>query len=259
MGYALVTGASRGIGREIARELAVRKTDLFITSRNESELISLKQELESKHGIKVEVFAYDLSLPDAAEKISSRIKALNIPVKYLINNAGYGLWGDFDALSLEDQNNMMRLNMDLPVMLSHMMIPELKKNTPSYILNVASTAAYQAVPTLSVYSATKAFIINFTRGLRHELKSSGISVSCLSPGGTKTGFIERGGMHHLEKASEKLSMMPQDVAKAGVKGMLAGKAEIIPGFLNIFSVSLIPFLPKSIIEKAAHNIYRLKK
>ena len=142
------------------------------------------------------------------------------------------------------------------VKVCYALLPELKKHPKSFILNVASTAAYQAVPTLTTYAATKAFVVLFTRGFRRELRKSSVSVSCLSPGATSTGFIERAGMQSMKDRAEKFSMRPETVAKIGIAAMLKGKAEIIPGFVNWISVKLTYLVPKSITEKIAEGLYK---
>jgi uncharacterized protein len=139
------------------------------------------------------------------------------------------------------------------------MLPDLERQKKAYILNVSSTAAYQAVPTLSTYAATKAFVLLFTRGLRHELKGSSVSVTCLSPGATSTGFIDRANLGMLKERAEKFSMKPEEVARIAVKGMFAGKAEVVPGFLNWISVGFVKHLPKPLTEQIAANLYKTDK
>ena len=177
-------------------------------------------------------------------------------IEVLVNNAGYGLWGAVEQVSLTQLENMMKLNMTALVDLCYLMIPYLRKRTPSHILNVASTAAYQAVPTMTTYAATKAFVVLFSRGLRWELKGSGISVSCLSPGVTSTGFINRAGLDAFKERAEKFSMTPEAVAKIAITQLFKGNAEIVPGFVNWLSVKLTYFLPKYFIEKIAAGLYK---
>lgn len=257
MAYALITGASGGIGLELAIELAKRKIDLLLIARSENNLAKACDELTAKYGIKASYLAIDLSLNDSVNKIESWITQNSFSVNILINNAGYGIWGRVDSTSREALNNMMQLNMNVVANLCHALIPELKKHEKSYILNVASTAAYQAVPTLTTYAATKAFVVLFTRGLRSELKNTPISVSCLSPGATSTSFVDRAGMNSsLKEKAEKFSMKADDVAKIGIDGMFKGKAEILPGFVNWISVQLTYLMPKSIPEKIAEGLYK---
>lgn len=177
MAYALITGASGGIGLELAEELAKRKIDLLLLARSEGKLKEICNRLVSTYQIKADYLSIDLSASDAIAKIESWLASNSFDVNILINNAGYGIWGRVDSTSVENLNNMMQLNMNVVANLCHALIPQLKKHNQSYILNVASTAAYQAVPTLTTYAATKAFVVLFTRGLRLELKDTPISVT----------------------------------------------------------------------------------
>ncbi|MCZ4223133.1 SDR family NAD(P)-dependent oxidoreductase [Pedobacter rhodius] len=254
--YALITGASKGIGKSIAISLAKRGFNLLIAARSENELNILKTEITKTHRVNVETIVIDLSKPNAPEELAENISLKNYRLNALVNNAGYGLWGNFTALKLSEQMEMCRLNMDAVTKLCHLLLPILQNENQSYILNVSSTAAYQAVPTLAIYSATKAFVLSFTRALRFELKNTAISVSCLSPGPVDTGFAHRAGMDAFSKMAEKFNMMPDVVAEIAVKGMLGKKSEIVPGFTNLISVYANRVLPKAFIEKMAAGIYK---
>ena len=240
----------------LAEELAKKNTNLLLVARSEDKLNAAATQLKSKYGIEVFILAIDLSQPSAEESIKNWINTHQWPVNILINNAGYGLWGKVADLDVSALNNMMQVNMNSMVNLCHSLIPILKKQTQSYILNVASTAAYQAVPTLSVYAATKAFVVLFSRGLRWELKDSKVSVSCLSPGATSTGFVDRAGMQSMKEKAEKFSMKAEVVASIAIDGMLKQKAEIIPGFVNWISVKATYFLPKNLVERIAYSLYK---
>ena len=256
MAYALVTGASRGIGRAIALQLAQRGYDLLLVARSEDQLTALAQEISAKHQQQAQVLALDLAAPDAAETVAAWATKQTTHLAVLVNNAGYGLWGRFEQLSLAKQQNMLQLNMSLPVALTHALLPALHQAPKAYILNVASTAAYQAVPSLTLYAASKAFLLSFSRGLRYELKSSNISVACLSPGATTTSFADRAGMGaELQATANKVSMTAEAVAAIAVAGLLAGEAEIIPGMLNKVSAGLTSIVPKGLVEKIAAGIY----
>lgn len=257
MNHALITGASKGIGKEMAYELAKLKINLVLVARSGDVLQKITDELAGKYAIDVKTLALDLSQQNAAQQVFDFCIKNNLNITILINNAGYGLWGNFEKLSLDEQNNMMQLNMTLVVNLCHLFIPELKKNKPAYIMNVCSTAAYQAVAYLSVYAATKAFVLFFTRGLRHELINEGISVTCLSPGSTDTGFVARARMNErLKKTADKFNMKPEQVAKIAIAGMFNKKAEIIPGFTNLVSAKAVGLMPKSLSENIAKKIYK---
>lgn len=253
--FALITGASGGIGYYFAHELAKRKHNLILVARSENKLQKLATELKEKYSIACDYLPIDLSQPNASAQITSWCNSNQYEIDILINNAGYGLFGSFENQDLKDVTNMLQLNMNTLVELCHVFMPQLKSKSKAYILNVASTASYQAVPTLASYAASKAFVVLFTRGLRYELKNTNISVSCLSPGTTSTNFMNRAGMESLKERAEKFSMSAEVVAKIGIEGMLKGKAEIIPGFVNWFSAKLTGFVPKALTEKIAASLY----
>jgi short-subunit dehydrogenase len=256
MPTALITGASRGIGRAFAVELARRGYDLLLVARSADQLEAVAAELRQLHKIKAHVFPCDLAVPGAAEQVADWTTSQTQELTALINNAGYGIWGRFEELTLAEQQNMLQLNMHLPVALTHLLLPALHRQPKAYILNVASTAAYQAVPTLTLYAASKAFLLSFSRGLRYELRESGVSVSCLSPGATTTDFADRAGMSAgLQETANKVSMTPTQVAQAGIAALFAGQAEIIPGALNKISSKLTGLVPKALTEKIAAGIY----
>lgn len=256
--YALITGASKGIGKSIAYALANRKYNLLLVARSEDGLMSIKQDLTIKFNIKVEVLILDLSIPASALQVKEWVDRNAFPVSILINNAGYGLWGEFEHLSLELQANMLQLNITALVELTYHFLPLLKAQNESYILNVSSTAAYQAVPTLALYAASKSFVLSFSRALRFELRKSSVSVTCLCPGPVDTGFAERAGLSGLSQMAQKFNMNPDEVAAIALKGLFSKKSEIIPGITNLISAYGNRFLPKSLIEKVAAGIYKLK-
>jgi len=246
--YAIVTGASKGIGKEVSILLRKRGYKLILVARSATELQQLAEELRED----TLYYAIDLSEPGAAKKVAEFCKEL--PVSILINNAGYGLWGNFDAGDLQHQLNMLQLNINAVIELTYYLLPQLEKQ-PSYILNISSTAAYQAVPTLAVYAATKSFVLSFSRALRIELKDA-VSVSCLCPGPTNTGFAHRAGMDALADLAEKFNMQPYEVAKIGLEGMFNKKAEIVPGFLNKLSAFGARHVNKALIERITAGLYK---
>ncbi len=256
MAFALITGASGGIGLCLAHEFAKRKIDVLFVARSEKNLAAAKKDIIEKHKVKVEFLSLDLSVPGSAKLVHDWIMKNGFDVTILVNNAGYGIWGNVEKTPIAQLSNMMQLNMITLTELCHMMIPELRKHPESYILNVASTAAYQAVPTLATYAASKSFVVLFTRGLRKELMGTNISVTCLSPGATSTNFIDRAGMQILKDRAEKFSMTADQVAKTAVNGMFHHKSEVIPGFTNWISVQLTYLLPKALIETIAAGLYK---
>jgi short-subunit dehydrogenase len=256
MAYALITGASGGIGWALAKELASRKHDVLLLARSGETLKKNCEEIHQRYGVAAAFLAIDLSLPDAALRVKEWLTDRKYSIDILINNAGFGLWGNLKDIAREELNQMMQLNMNSLADFCKVLLPELEQHKRSHILNVASTASYQAVPTLTTYAATKAFVVLFTRGLRWELKSGPVSVSCVCPGTTTTGFIDRANMKFIEKKAEKFAMTAEDVARISINGMFAGKAEIIPGFLNWTTAKLVGHLPKMLTEKIAGDLYK---
>jgi uncharacterized protein len=254
--FALITGASSGIGFYFAHELAQRKHNILIVARSEDKLKKLREEIVNQYQVQCEILVLDLSQAGAANQVYEWCKQNKFEINILINNAGYGLFGYLDKKDITSELNMMQLNMNVVVELCHAFIPMLKNNPKSYIMNVASTAAYQAVPGLTTYAATKAFVVLFTRGLRYELKNTSISLSCLSPGATATGFVARAGLQAIQERADKFSMKAEDVARIGIDGMFKGKAEIIPGLINKISAQLTSWVPKSVTEKVAADLYK---
>ena len=255
MSYALITGASKGIGKALAEELARRKYDLLLVSRSASELSKVCEQFSSQYKVACHFLPMDLSRPEAPQKVFEWVEEHEFDLSILVNNAGYGLWGPFKELSLEEQNQMITVNIFSTVNLIHLFLPRLLAQKKAFILNVGSTSGYQAIPTLGIYSASKAFVISFTRSLYFELRGTSVSVSCLSPGGTKTDFIDRAGMPHMQQISDKVSMEPEAVAKAGIRGLFTGKREIIPGLMNKVGAFSNRIMPKALVEKVAAGIY----
>src|SRR5882724_4171847 len=233
MVFTLITGASKGIGKAIAEELAKRQHNLLLIARSEKLLQEETKRLSDQYKIKTDYLAIDLSSPDAPGNLYNWCVEKNYSVNILVNNAGYGLSGSMEKYEEAENIDMMQVNMITPVHLCQLFLPMLRQQDKSYILNIASSAAYQAIPYLSIYSATKVFILNFSRGLRQELRKTPVSVTCISPGATNTDFVVRAkiGKKGL-KAADKVNMSPESVAGIAVRAMFAGKAEVITGLLN---------------------------
>ena len=257
MNYALITGASKGIGKAIAENLATKKINLLLVARSEDLLKTLAESLAENYGITAHYFVVDLSVTDASQEVYNWITSNNYAVNILVNNAGYGLSGSFAKYTLQQHTAMMQVNMTVPVALTHFLLPQLKQQPASYILNIASAAAYQAVPGLSLYAASKSFIVSFSRGLKYELKNTSVSVSVVCPGATDTDFPNRAEVTS-EKAKQmaaKFNMQPTDVAAQAVEAMFAKKAEVVTGFVNKVGLFLAWLLPKPLLEKGAADIY----
>jgi short-subunit dehydrogenase len=256
MAYALVTGASKGIGRAMAEELAKKGFSLLLVARSEEILKKLGEELQTKYKIEARHLTMDLATPGSAKAIFDWCVENNFQVNALVNNAGYGLSGEFEKYPLSNHLDMMQLNMQIPVELCYLFLPQLKKQERSYILNISSTSAYQAIPLMSVYAASKVFVLYFSRGLRQELKESSVSVTCISPGPTDSEFVVRAQIKEKGlKAAKKVNMTPEAVASIAVKAMLEGKSEVIVGMLNKVVSFASWLLPKGFIERTAMKMY----
>ncbi|HYM94339.1 MAG TPA: SDR family oxidoreductase [Chitinophagaceae bacterium] len=257
MPFALITGASKGIGRSIAKELAARKIDVLLVARTEKLLNELAVELINLYGIKAYCLSIDLAQPQAARKVYDWSIERKFTVNILVNNAGYGLSGDFEKYSREDYMDMMQVNIIAPVELICLFLSGLKKQSKAYILNIGSSAAYQSVPYLSIYSGSKAFIVNFSRALKYELNKTNVSVTLVSPGTTITEFSERANVPEKSiKAGKKISMTADQVAKIAVKSLFKEKTEVITGFITKLTIFLVWLLPKKLVERTGAGFYK---
>ncbi|NME84330.1 SDR family oxidoreductase [Clostridium sp. SM-530-WT-3G] len=220
----LITGATSGIGYELAKIFAENKYNLIISARNKNMMESIKIDFEKKYGINVSIFEKDLSQKNSAAELFNEVKSKNIQVDILINNAGAGYVGEFLKEDLEKDESIMELNMDSLTILTKLFAKEMVKRRSGKILNVASTGAYHPGPYTAVYYATKAYVLSFTEALAVELKPYNIKVSALCPGATKTNFSKNAG-----KKDNPTAMKPSYVAKKAYKGLMKNKTTIIPG------------------------------
>lgn len=258
MKHAIVTGASKGLGKVFAHELATAGYDLLLIARSEKTLSEDAGRLSQAHQIEATALSLDLSDPDSTTKIVQWCQQHNFQPSVLINNAGYACWGYFDKIELTHHQQMLQVNIHAMVNLTHGLIPFMRKHKKSFILNVASTAAFQAVPSMTLYAAGKAFVRSFSRGLRYELRHTGISVTCLSPGPVATNFIQQAGMEAMQETAKKFEMSAQEVARKGLNAMFQGKAECVPGLLNYLTVMFSNVIPDWLLEKIAGNLYITK-
>jgi short-subunit dehydrogenase len=257
MNYALITGASKGIGKAIAIHLAQKGHAVLLVARSEQLLKELSEKINLQYNVATAYMAIDLANTEAPKAILDWCLAHHYQVDMLINNAGYGLNGLLEDYPLETHLAMMQVNMNSLVALTYLFLPHLKKAPRAFIGNIASSAAYQSVPGLNTYAATKSFVLSFSKGLAYELRKSTVSVSCVSPGATDTDFANRANVTNAKaiKLAEKFNMSPADVAAIAVEGILAGKIEIVPGFVNKIAKVLANLLPDRLLEKSAADIY----
>jgi len=257
MTYALITGASKGIGKAMAYNLAEKKINLLLIARSSDLLSEIGDDLNKKYGIETKYLSVDLAEENAAEIIFDWVNKNNSIIHILINNAGYGLSGKFQKYSANEYADMLNVNITTLVKLTSLFLPMLRQQPKSYILNIASTAAYQAVPYLSCYAASKSFVVSFSRALHYELRKTKVSVTCVSPGGTKTDFEVRADISaQARKTGKKLNMEAEDVATIAIKAMFRNKREKITGGINSLGAFLVWLLPKRLAEKVAADLYK---
>jgi short-subunit dehydrogenase len=250
MPKALITGASGGIGLELARILAREKYDVVLVARNQTRLKEIATELRSSHGVQADVIAMDLASPEAPAEIQRQVG----PIDVLVNNAGYGLYGPFADSPLEDELNMMHLNMDALVALTRLFLPDMIASRRGRILNVASTAAFQPGPLMALYYASKAFVLHFSEAIANELEGSGVTVTILCPGPTETGFQARAAMEDSRLARMGMTMSAKAVAEKGYRGLMRGKTIVMPGVRNKILAQSVRFSPRKLVIRIARMI-----
>lgn len=256
---ALITGASTGIGREMARIHVEAGGDLVVVARSEDKLNGLKAELEAAYGCQVTVIAKDLISPEAPLEVYNEVKQAGIAVDYLINNAGFGGRGKFHERAWESDLAMIQLNIVALTALTRLFLPDFVERNEGKILNVSSTASLLAGPLQAVYYATKAYVTSFSNALSEELYDTNITVSALLPGATETEFAKTSGMDKTNLFQDTFSAA--DVASAGYKGMLAGKLNILAGltFGQKMMMWSIPFMPKKMLLSQVRQMQEVQE
>lgn len=257
MAYALVTGASFGIGRELARECARDGYDLILTARSRRHLEAASEELAAASGRDVRILPADLSVPNAGKQLFDEVQRLQLPVEMLVNNAGFGLLGRFWQSDYLRQMQMLQLNVSALTELSRLFLPQMTAARRGYILNVASTAAFQPGPLMAVYYASKSYVLSFSVALANEAKEFGVKVSCLCPGPTKSEFATRAGMTKSKLFGGGNTMSAARVARLGYKALKAGKAICITGQANALMAFLTRFAPMQFTASMARRAQQI--
>ncbi len=253
--WALVTGASAGIGLELAKQLAAGGANLVLTARRIDRLQTLAAELAAQHGVKVEVFAADLTRPEAPEQIHTFTTQKSIEVELLVNNAGFGAFGNAHDIPIETMLEMIQVNCSAVVHLTRIYLPGMVTRRHGDVLIVASVAAFQAVPYNSVYAATKAFDLLFSEGIAEEVRGSGVRVCALCPGSTSTEFQ---GVARQPDRAFRSAETAEKVARVGLEGLAAGKTMVISGFKNKLMTESQRIAPRSFVTKMAEKMMRPK-
>jgi uncharacterized protein len=251
----LLTGASSGIGYELAKLFARDGYNLILVARFLEPLERVAQELRDGYHADVRCLASDLSDPSAPETIYNYLQEQSLHVDILVNNAGFGNLGAFSPTDVRIHREIIQVNIVSLVHLTHLLLPAMKERNTGKVLNVASTAAFQPGPFMAIYYATKAFVLSFSDALRVELKGSGITVTTLCPGPTKTNFGNRANVGHIPLFKTGVSKNAKSVAEIGYKGMQRGKGIVIPGFLNKAGVIIVRLMPRKIISYILKKIH----
>ncbi len=252
---ALITGASFGIGYELAKLFAKDNYNLVLVARNAERLQKIVTEFQQQYNITVHIFSVDLSLPKAVEKIFQFTQEKNISVDFLINNAGFGTHGMFAESNLDEQLGMIQVNITALTHLTKLFLPEMMKRNFGKIMNVASTAAFQPGPFMATYYATKAYVLSFSEALASELKTTNITVTALCPGPTETEFQKRAKVEQTKLfAKSGMVMQAETVANIGYKGLMKGKTLIIPGMWNKLLVHSVRFFPRKLVIKIVRKL-----
>src|SRR5512139_3690495 len=255
VGWALVTGASSGIGLALARILAEHGHDLVLVARNENKLVQLGEELARSDGIKYKVVAADLARPRASEDVIARLSSFAVRVDVLVNNAGFGLYGPFALAPLDVQLDMVQVNVVALTALTGLLLPSMVARRAGHILNVASTAAFQPGPMMAVYYATKAYVLSFSEALADELTGTGVTVTALCPGPTRSEFQATARMQSARLVRMMKLPDARPVALAGYEGLMRGRRIVVPGWTNRWAARLVRLTPRAWVTGIVHRLH----
>jgi len=257
MATALITGASGGIGEDLARLVAAGGADVVLVARGVGRLQALASELHARHRIKATALVQDLAAPDAVTQVLGALNRDGIELDILINNAGFGLLGPYVDVPADGIRQMLELNIVSLAMLTRGVLPGMLARRRGRIMNVASTAAFQPGPMMATYYATKAFVLSLSEALSSEVDGSGVTVTCLCRGPTKTGFQDRANMSET-RLMRLGTMSSAEVARRGYDGMMSGQRLVIPGLLNKVGVQAVRISPRrlvTVVTRALHGTH----
>jgi len=251
---ALITGASGGIGLEFAKLFAKDRHNLVLVARNGPKLSQVAGELQRLFDVSVKPVARDLSAAPASQSLFDELQREGIAVDILVNNAGYGKFGDFANVELEESLGQIHLNITALTALTKLFLAPMLERRSGKILNVASTAGFQPGPQMAVYYATKAYVMSFSEALADEVKDKGVTVTCLCPGATLTGFQYRAEMTETVLFRTMRPMDAASVARKGYRGLMSGKVMVIPGFRNWLLAESVRFSPRRLVTAISRRI-----
>ncbi len=244
--FALITGASSGIGRVLLDHFAAEGIDMVITARDEAALTKAAEEIKSKHGVSVFVIPADLSVPGEAARLFEEISAREIQIEYLVNNAGFGNYGLFHEAETDIMDAIVQVNVASLVSLTRLFLPAMVSEGRGRILQVASVAAFQPGPLMAVYYATKAFVLSFSEAISEELRGTGVTMTCLCPGPVVTQFAKRANFNHSRLFQKNYAASAENVARYGYRAMMKGKTLAVHGFGNRAIAFANRFFPRRI-------------
>ncbi len=256
---ALITGATSGIGYEFCKIHAINGGNLIVVARNKKKLEEIKFEFEKQYKISVFVIVKDLSNPNSANEVFNEIKQNNIKIDYLINNAGFGIYGEFTETSLEKEEEMINLNILSLTKLTKLFYKEMLSQNGGKIMNIASIAAFQSGPLMSAYFASKAYVLNFTEGLAYENKNKNITFTAFCPGATDSKFHSVSGFENSNLVKTQKLPSAEYIANIGYNDMLKGKVVSIPVFRDKLLITIQRFVPRCMVAKVTGYIIREKK
>jgi short-subunit dehydrogenase len=251
---ALITGASGGIGHEFAKLFAKDGYNLVLVARNAAKLTQIADELQRQFGVSVKTVALDLALSTAPRTLFETLQRENVTVDILINNAGYGIFGEFSKMPAEELAGQIQLNMTSLTELTRLFVVPMIEHKRGKILNVASVAGFQAGPLMAVYYATKAYVILFSEAIANELAGSGVTVTCLCPGATDTGFQDRAGIEETILFKLVRPMDAKTVARDGHRALMSGKTLAISGFRNWLLAESVRFSPRKLVTAISRKV-----
>ena len=248
---ALITGGSSGFGYEFARIFAREGYELVLVARSEERLERVKEELQGRYGVGVVVLPKDLSRREAPDELFRELQQRSVPVDVLVNNAGFTVFGQFTETEWADEEQLMQVNVVALTHLTKLLLPGMVERGWGRILNMGSTASFQPGPLMAVYYASKAYVLSFSEALAVELQGTGVKVTCLCPGPTRTGFQKRGRMED----SRLLTLLPmldvRTIARRGYRALMKGQTVLVPGAVNWVAAEAVRFIPRKLAAQLA--------
>lgn len=251
-----MTGASSGIGADMARELAARGHDLALVARREDRMRELAEELAERHAVRAETFGCDVAEPEGRARLIGEVAERGLTVEILINNAGFGSGGAFHALDGEGETGMVRTNVEAVVALTSAWLPGMVERRRGAVLNLASLIAFQPVPFQATYGASKAFVLSFTQAVHEEVRGTGVTITALCPGPVRTEFGESGGFGGADDRIPSFMWLDSEtVARAGIEGLEKGDRVVVPGVVNRLGALSGHYMPRALLLPLVRRLW----